>query len=75
MSPKTSNNGFLFPLYLYAEGAGEQRRLLIGDKSTGRRVNLNPAFLAELAAHTGLAFVPDGPGDPEDRFGPEDVLH
>jgi Type ISP C-terminal specificity domain/N-6 DNA Methylase len=75
MSPKTSNNGFLFPLYLYAASSGKQRRLLIGDEPTGRRANLNPAFLAELAAHTGLSFVPDGPGDLENTFGPEDVLH
>jgi hypothetical protein len=75
MSPKTSNNGFLFPLYLYASGAGRQRRLLMGDEPTGRRANLNPAFLAELTAHTGLAFVPDGPGNLENTFGSEDVLH
>jgi hypothetical protein len=53
---------------------GKQRSFLIGDEPTGRRANLNPAFLAELAAHTGLKFVPDGQGDLENTFGPEDVL-
>lgn len=75
LSPKTSNNGFLFPLYLYAPGAGKQRRLLIGDEPTGRRANLNPAFVAELEVRTGLGFVPDGAGDLESTFGPDDVLH
>jgi hypothetical protein len=74
MSPKTSNNGFLFPLYLYPSGTGQQRRLLIGDEPTGRRANLNPAFVADLEVRTGLDFVPDGPGDLETTFGPEDVL-
>ena len=63
MSPKTSNNGFVFPLYLYASGVGKQQRLLIEGEPTGRRANLNPEFIGELAHRLSLTFIPDGSGD------------
>jgi len=75
MSPKTSNNGFVFPLYLYASAPGKQRRLLIAGEPTGRRPNLNAEFLAELQERLGLTFVPDGSGNLETTFGPEDVFY
>ena len=60
MSPKTSNNGFVFPIYLYRSG--------------GRRPNLDPAFVRLLEQVTGLTFVSDQRSDREDSFGPECVL-
>jgi hypothetical protein len=75
MSSKTSNNGFVFPLYLYPEAGGPQRRLLIAGEATGRTANLNPGFVGELEAALALRFVPDGTGDLEETFGPEDVFH
>jgi predicted helicase len=75
MSSKTSNNGFVFPLYLYAQAGGPQRRLLIEGESTGRAPNLNPDFVAELESLLALKFVADGTGDLEATFGPEDVFH
>jgi predicted helicase len=57
----------MFPLYLYGAGAR--------DISGGRRPNLNPAFVGEMASKLGLRFVPDGKGDLERTFGPEDVFH
>ena len=68
MSPKTSNNGFVFPLYLYPDGSS------LFETDT-RRPNLAPEFIAELAAKVGLEFIPDGKGDLERTFGPEDVFH
>ena len=41
----------------------------------GRTPNLDPAFVADLETRLGLAFVPDGTGDLEETFGPEDVFH
>ena len=75
MSPKTSNNGFVFPLYLYPRATGTQRRILLEGEPTGRASNLNRAFIAELALCIGCDFVPDGPGDLKRTFGPEDVFH
>lgn len=74
-SPKTSNNGFVFPLYLYAAGTGTQRRLLIEGEYVGRKPNLNPRFIEEAGRRLSLDFIPDGPGDLTTTFGPEDVLN
>lgn len=67
MSPKTSNNGFVFPLYLYSDPTSLY--------DTGlRRSNLSPEFVAKLAGKVGLEFIPDGKGDLTRTFGPEDVF-
>jgi len=56
----------VFPLYLYAsEGTTEQER----------RPNLNPDFVKEFSEKLGLDFIPDGQGDLENTFGPEDVFY
>jgi hypothetical protein len=73
LSSKTSNNGFVFPLYLYPEGSGIQRRLLIEGEQTGRRPNLSPEFIEELKKCVGMEFVADGSGDLMETFGPEDA--
>lgn len=74
MSPKTSNNGFLFPLYLYPD----PNELLSSSSwppgPGGRTPNLDPAFVSEMESRLGLAFVSDGRGDLLTTFGPEDVL-
>ncbi|GAC1565612.1 MAG: hypothetical protein NVS2B2_36430 [Ktedonobacteraceae bacterium] len=76
MSPNTSNNGFVFPLYLYPNP--KQKTLLdTQEPSTapgGRRPNLSPAFIAVLSEKLALRFVPDGKGDLQETFGPEDVF-
>jgi len=81
MSPKTSNNGFVFPLYLYPAAQhkpGEQKELLSSSPwpvgKDGRVPNLAPSFATALGAKLGLAFVSDGYGDLATTFGPEDVL-
>jgi predicted helicase len=66
----------VFPLYLYPDPAkpglwGES------EPSTapgGRRPNLAPDFIADFGGRLGMAWVPDGKGDRERTFGPEDVF-
>jgi len=76
MSPKTSNNGFVFPIYLYP-GVGKADLSLFSRWSKGkdgRTPNLDSGFVAQLADAVELRFVSDGCGDLRKTFGPEDVL-
>jgi predicted helicase len=79
MSPKTSNNGFVFPLYLYPNTDPRKQTLFDTDQPNtapgGRRPNLNPAFIADMEQRLGMTFVPDGKGDLLSTFGPEDVFN
>ncbi|MBV9848588.1 MAG: N-6 DNA methylase [Armatimonadetes bacterium] len=69
---------FQFPLYLYPstmkahlfdeEGGGS-----VGTRG-GRKANLAPEFVEDMAGRLGMAFVPDGKGDRQSAFGPEDVF-
>jgi predicted helicase len=69
LSPKTSNNAFVFPLYFYpAKGEMEFE----GGK---RRPNLNPDFIKAFSEKLGLKFVEDGKGNLEETFGPEDIFN
>jgi predicted helicase len=52
---------YLFPLYLYTP-AGE------------RRANLAPQFIKELSACLSMTWRPEGHGDLQRTFGPEDVF-
>jgi predicted helicase len=66
MSPKTSNNGFVFPLYLYPS-TDEL------DASAGRRPNINPEFLKALAEN--LKAPQEGPHGLPKGVTPEDIFH
>jgi len=69
LSPKTSNNAFVFPLYLYpAEGEMQF-------DGSHRRPNLKPEFVKVVSEKLGLKFVEDGRGDLEETFGPEDIFN
>ena len=70
ISNKTREINYLFPLYVYTPD-GDALDLDIPDRSP----NLAPEFVAELAAALNLEFTPDGRGDLQASFGPEDVLH
>jgi predicted helicase len=72
MSPKTSNNGFVFPLYLYPEEGRVQKQLELAE---GRRPNLSAEFVKAVEGKLGLRFVEDGRGDLGETFGPEDVFY
>ncbi|MEI8171895.1 MAG: type ISP restriction/modification enzyme [Deltaproteobacteria bacterium] len=71
LSPKTSNNSFHFPLYLESES---ETSLFKTDNSSSRRPNLAPAFIEDIAARLGMVFIPDGKGDRQQTFGPEDIF-
>ncbi|MCY4028795.1 MAG: hypothetical protein OXH75_21055, partial [Acidobacteria bacterium] len=73
---KTSNNGFVFPIYLYP-GRAKTDKALFSDwpKGTGGRTpNLESGFVAQMATAIEPRFVSDGRGDVRTTFGPEDVL-
>jgi len=72
MSPKTSNNGFVFPLYLYPDPEKDGDLFANG---TSRHVNLNPDFVKNVQERLRLSFVLDGTGDLTKTFGPDDVFH
>jgi hypothetical protein len=74
MSPKTSNNGFVFPLYLYPENVGRASARQVGINADLQRIpNLAPALVERFAIATGLRFVPEATGDP-DTLSPLDLL-
>ena len=74
MSPKTSNNGFVFPLYLYTKPEQTQNTLFSQSETT-RRPNLSTKIINEFSAKLGLTFIPDGQGDLKNTYGPEDVFY
>ena len=59
---------YLFPLYVYPAVTPAK---VGGD----REPNLDREFVKEFGSRIGLAFIPDGAGDLETEFGPEDVFH
>jgi predicted helicase len=78
VSSKTKEQNYVFPLYLYPSAERGDDKWFSdgpGPGKGGRRANLSPDFVAEFAQELRLAFVPDGEGDLEKTFGPEDVFH
>jgi predicted helicase len=71
----------LFPLYLYPSSEADQKEIQFPKEPIwspgkgGRIPNLSPEFIAAMEEKLGMKFVPDGKGDSETTFGPEDVLH
>ena len=59
---------YLYPLYTYPPEQGLEA-------STEREPNLSPEFTVDIARRLGLRFIPDGEGDLDETFGPEDVFH
>ena len=68
ISNKTGEINYLLPLYTYPPEGQEQ----VGQV---RESNLNGEFVESIESSLALEFVPDGPGDLQQSFGPEDVLH
>ncbi len=72
----------VFPLYVYPASEGETsgQAEMAGvsawpEGKGGRRPNLSPELVGEMERRLGLSFVPDGQGDLENTFGPEDSFH
>lgn len=70
LSAKTSNNAFVFPLYLYLD---KNTPKLFDDQH--RRANLSWNFINAISSITGFKFVEDGLGDLSTTIGPEDIFH
>ena len=68
ISNKTSEINYLLPLYTYPTKEQEQAGQV-------REPNLSEEFVEALGSSLALEYVPDGPGDLQKSFGPEDVLH
>lgn len=63
---------YTFPLYRYPT----EQEIASGLYAAGdREPNLAPAFTDDVAQRTGSTFIPDGPGNLQETFGPEDVFH
>lgn len=58
----------LFPLYLYPQTELEKKGC------AGRRPNLSQEFIRDFSSRLGMEFIPDGKGDRERTFGPEDIF-
>ncbi len=76
------DRSYLAPVYLYpiADGRQSAQRSFVEAERWpagpgGRRPNLTPTFVADVEKRLGLAFTPDGVGDLQTTFGPEDVFH
>jgi hypothetical protein len=64
----------LAPLYLLKVADGEQATFL-PPQGAARTPNLSEAFVGVVANKLVLDFIPDGKGDLESTFGPEDIFH
>ena len=69
LSPKTSNNSFHFPLYVYNPETTNTSLF-----SGGRRPNLAPKFIDDFSSKLKMSFISDGKGDRKKTFGPEDIF-
>jgi predicted helicase len=74
LSSKTSNNAFVFPLYLYTTPEDTEGTLFATQEVT-REPNLSQPFIAAVKEKLALNFVPDGKGDLQSTFGPEDIFY
>ncbi|HEY3312820.1 MAG TPA: type ISP restriction/modification enzyme [Anaerolineales bacterium] len=64
----------LFPLYLYTT-AEETAGTLFAQTETTRSTNLAAEFVKALGEKLALEFIPDGSGDSQASFGPEDEFY
>jgi predicted helicase len=72
LSPKTSNNGFVFPLYIYPES--EQQNLFSDNQGT-KKPNIAEGFIKLITDRMSLDFTDSGEGDQVITVGPEDIFH
>ncbi|MFB2969911.1 type ISP restriction/modification enzyme [Aerosakkonema sp. BLCC-F183] len=68
VSNKTRERGYTLPLYLYPETEAEKQMGMV------RRPNLASEFIKDFSSRLQIEFIPDGKGDKNKTFGPEDVF-
>lgn len=59
---------YLFPLYVWPENTP-------ADIEGNRVPNIDPAFVKAVREELSIEYVPDGAGDLNEVFGPEDIFH
>jgi predicted helicase len=66
-----------FPLYLYPDPdkKGLFDTNILSNAPGGRRPNLAPAFITSISNKLNMTFIPDGKGDLQQTFGPEDIFN
>jgi predicted helicase len=68
---------YVAPLYIYPNN--NHKGLFDLDTPTdvpgGRRSNLSPAFIKDFSTKLKMRFIPDGKGDLQQTFGPEDIFN
>ena len=64
-----------YPLYIYPDDAQLFINSPFAPGVGGRRPNLDPKFIVQLANHLDLTFIPDGRGDLKETFGPDDIFY
>ncbi len=62
-------------MYARLQEVADLVRRLYPEEEYERWPNLAPGFIAEIELRMGLSWVPDGVGDLQNSFGPEDVFH
>ncbi len=68
----------VFPLYLYPDSNKKDALFDTTIPSTApgnRQPNLSPAFIADISKKLTMQFIPDGKGDLQQTFGPEDIFN
>lgn len=75
----SADNANVAPLYLYPDSRNLELFDTDADKPSdapgGRRPNLSAAFIADMSAKLDMRFGPDGNGNLQDTFGPEDIFN
>ena len=81
VSSRTKEQNYAFPVYVYpvkTRGEHDQKKLAelieASAPKEGREPNFASEFVADCEKRTGLTFVPDGEGDLETTFGPENLF-
>ncbi len=66
----------LFPLYMIKDKEEQSGQLNLSEKNNSSKVpNLDEKFIEDFSSRLGLEFIPEGVGDKQKTFGPEDILH
>lgn len=71
-----SNRGIpnIFPLYIYPL-SNMDRNMIFSSQVFDREPNISSKFTSAIAVNLHRRFIPDGAGDLNDTFGPEDILN